>query len=164
MADRMPAYILIGGQMTPAVAEELCQQVCQSGAGWEFGEAYYSDWTEVKKHLLDAMNDEEHLRLCDDNATWGRFESLENWLCENGLPWKRHCSAKYEYDADWTYWQPGMDEPDTVASNEDGEEMLAISSLKHALGQKDPLAAVTALVSEITVPEIPPVELVHFAE
>ena len=68
------------------------------------------------------------MHLTDDQARWGRFEELEEFLEEHRIPYRRRSEAKYEYDAELVEYRPEMG---TVCcpTNSTGEPLVRLESL-----------------------------------
>ena len=96
MADRMAGEIWIGGTISPALAEELCAVVRDTGASLEWGGGVFAP--DSVAELLEA-NDDGHLHLYDDDRAWGEFADLEEFLREHKIPYDRQTASRYEYDA-----------------------------------------------------------------
>jgi hypothetical protein len=161
MADRMAARIEIGGDVPEQLVDELVSLIVDSGAGFEWGER--TDEEETRAAIEAAVAGSEPLALTDDEATWGRFEPLEDWLIEQRIPWRRHSSAKYEYDAEIVWFLPGMEEPETVAANEDANVLVPLDDLRGLLERCSGAAVETALrdiVAANTPPDLPPLRIV----
>jgi hypothetical protein len=105
MAERMAAEIHVGGKITPELAEELCGCICTAGVQPEYGGGHLEP--QNIEELLQAQ-DGDHLRFYDDEATWGEFADLEEFLQEHGIPFNRYSDGKYEYDCVLKKFRPGI--------------------------------------------------------
>jgi len=107
MADRMPAEIQIGGKIRRSVAEALCSVVADAGGSLDWGEAQFQP--ETTDDLLSARSDDEGphiLKLYDDQARWGEFATLETFLREQGIPYRRYTDGKFDYDPEIEAFHP----------------------------------------------------------
>ena len=74
--------------------------------------------------LRQALDENGHLFLVNNQARFGMFEELEGFLCEHGIPFDRHSDARYEFDAENVRFRPGMDRPVEVPSNDTGDDLM----------------------------------------
>ncbi|MBN2579379.1 MAG: hypothetical protein JXB10_10340 [Pirellulales bacterium] len=105
MAERMAAEIHVGGKMTTELAEELCGFVCAAGVQPEYGGGRFEP--QNPEELLQAK-DGDYLRFYDDEASWGEFADLEEFLQGHGIPFDRYSDGKYEYDCELKWFRPGI--------------------------------------------------------
>jgi hypothetical protein len=121
MSERMSAWIAIGGNVPRVLVPELCQAIIQEqlSQDWD-GDAFEP---EDEEDLTNALDHEGHLFLCDHEARWGEFDALERFLRQHGIPYDRHSSAKYEYDAQLAQFRPGLGILCDLAS-EDGRPLV----------------------------------------
>lgn len=89
MADRVSASIVIGGGLSADAYATLLGVIASEGvsAGWDEGPF------EAACRVAG-----QPLRLCAHEVAWGRFQTLENWLLEAGLPfvrWAGGCAGSF---------------------------------------------------------------------
>jgi hypothetical protein len=117
-----------------------------------------------------AASSDERLRLCDEEARYGEFDTIESACRELGLSYRRHTEAWCGEDAILVDWRPGMTEPLVrVASNEGGDEALVSEErVCEALGLLEAGQTVEGVAVLRTlcpaVPEIPPFVLSEGAD
>lgn len=126
MADRMACEIWIGGTLSPALAEELCAVVRDTGASLEWGGGVFAPDSVAE---LREANDDGHLHLYDDDRAWGEFDDLEEFLREHKIPYDRQTASKYEYDAEKAIYRPGMG-LEVVLTNGSGNPVVEIVALQ----------------------------------
>jgi hypothetical protein len=126
MAERMAAEIHVGGKITPELAEELCGCLRTAGVQPEYGSGHFEP--QNASELLQAK-DGDHLRFYDDEATWGEFADLEEFLEEHGIPFDRYSDGKYEYDCEVKRFRPEIGVSICV-TNKSGLSMVEAVSLK----------------------------------
>ena len=80
--------------------------------------------------LRQALEENGHLFLADDQARFGMFEELEGFLCEHNIPFDRHSDARYEFDAENVRFRPGMDRPLDVPSNGTGDDLMDVNMIR----------------------------------
>ncbi len=96
MSERMAAQIWIGGKVPAQLVPELCGEIDAEGVALDWGGARFAPKTEAE--LLKARVDYDGaavLYLCDEQASWGRFDSLEGLLQEHGIPFTRESVLYY---------------------------------------------------------------------
>lgn len=90
MADRVPASIHIGGDISAAVFAELVHIIAFEGLSPEWGgEPFDPRSREVG----------EPLALFDESCAWGKIDNLEAFCVENGLPFVRWSGS---YPGEWS--------------------------------------------------------------
>ncbi|MGO8748716.1 MAG: hypothetical protein ACLQNE_22325 [Thermoguttaceae bacterium] len=108
MTDRSAAEIHIGGKIPRSVARVLCMVITKSGASLEWG----GGWCRLNTpdELLLARSADPGgplvLKLYDDQARGGEFQTLEKFLQEHGVPYCRWTEGKYDYDAEAVAFHP----------------------------------------------------------
>lgn len=84
MADRVSASITIGGTLPRSLLPDLAALVQAEGLSTEWdGEPF----------TLSMFREGEPLELMAHEVAWGRFEHLETWCVEHGLPFARWSGA-----------------------------------------------------------------------
>ena len=108
MADYFAGEIRIGGKLPADLLEEFLGELNSSGAkvGGYDGAPVACKNAEELRHALDENG---HLFLVNDEARYGMFEELEDFLCEHDIPYDRHSDARFEWDAENVTFRPGME-------------------------------------------------------
>lgn len=110
MADRVSASITIGGELPAALLLDLVRIVGVEGLS--------TDWDGSDFSASDLPSNEP-LRLMAHEVAWGRFEGLEAFCIENGLPFTRWSGAyPGQWGAERTVFT-GSGEPQCYAADED---------------------------------------------
>lgn len=122
MAERFAGEIKIGGRIPASKVEGLCVAITDQGVALEWGDADFEPKT--AKDLTEAA-DGGVLRLCSDQAIYGRFVELEGFCVKNGISFDRHSEGKYEYDAEIVKFRSGMRRPRTFLSDQNGHQLVA---------------------------------------
>lgn len=89
MADRVSASIVIGGSLRADAYADLLKIIADEGLSADWDEGPF----EPEHRAVGAP-----LRLCAYEVTWGRFQSLEDWLLEARLPfvrWAGGCAGSF---------------------------------------------------------------------
>lgn len=110
MADRVSASITIGGDLPAALLPELLDRIAFEGLSTEWDGEPFS---------ADQLPTDEPLRLMAHEVAWGRFEPLESFCVEHGLPFARWSGA---YAGQWGAERmvfSGAGEPYGYAADED---------------------------------------------
>lgn len=103
MSEPISATIFIGGKFPRAKLSELLAASMADGACKDYDE----DYPEEVAALLDCVDDDGHLHLCNNEANYGTFEALESFCRDNRLSYDRYSDAKYDYDGIVEYFRPG---------------------------------------------------------
>lgn len=129
MSDYIPAEIRIGGKIAKRIVPDLCAVIGTQHIATEWGNAPFKPTTEHE--LLEARTDGV-LQLYDDEASWGEFDDLEEFLRENDIPYSRQTVAKYEYDAEIVEFRPGND-PVVLTTLASGEHVVPVAALANVM-------------------------------
>jgi len=129
MSEYMVAEISIGGRIAPSLITDLCTAITQQSVAVEWGDAQFSPGT--RQDLLEACQEKEGvslLWLCDDQARWGAFETLEQFLRDNQIAYTRRSEGRSEYDPERVEFRPerGMV---SLPTNTAGEPVVPVSQL-----------------------------------
>ncbi|MEQ1725884.1 MAG: hypothetical protein ABL882_08160 [Sphingopyxis sp.] len=80
MADRVSANIIIGGDITPEQFEALTHLIGDEDLRIEWdGDPFTPDMIEAG----------EPLSLCAHEVSWGNFNALEQYCCDQRIPYRR---------------------------------------------------------------------------
>lgn len=90
MADRVPASILIGGDISAAVFAELLHIIAFEGLSSEWGGEPFDAASRVPG---------EPLALFDESCAWGKIDNLEAFCVEKSLPFVRWSGS---YPGEWS--------------------------------------------------------------
>ncbi|HBO44907.1 MAG TPA: hypothetical protein DD670_13460 [Planctomycetaceae bacterium] len=142
MADRMAARIFIGGKIPEILVEPLCDQIDASSASIEYGDPPLRPQT--AQDLLDVREQRNKndsncpslLVLYDDEASWGEFQELEEFLREHEIAYTRHSDGKYEHDPCIVEYRPGHDLVE-LAANKSMEPVVPAGEVQKALDKLD---------------------------
>ena len=129
MADRFPGEITIGGTLSAKLLEAFLGVVTSAGAKVGSYEGSPFDAT-TAEGLLEVLDENRHLFLVDDEARYGQFENLEAFCIKHNIPFDRHSSARYEFDAEKVMFRPGMKRPLGVPSNDEGGMLLNVETVR----------------------------------
>lgn len=163
MSESIPGHIQIGGRVTQQQASEIIRLALEQNCGYDWG-CSYSTPEDIQADM--EANDGEPFELFDDSADMGVFGDLETYLQQQGIPFDRYSSAKYEYDADYAYFRPGS-ALDIFTTDQRGEIMIGHEVVKTAVAEleqptPDLAAALTRLryAAGLDLVPLPPFELV----
>ncbi|HEV2968428.1 MAG TPA: hypothetical protein VGY55_00475 [Pirellulales bacterium] len=107
MSEPIPAEIWIGGKTRREQVPQLCKAIEDAGVALEWGDAYFAP--ETGEELETACQDKDGVRLlclCDDQANYGEFKLLEEFLVRERITYRRKSDAKYEFDAEVVEHRP----------------------------------------------------------
>jgi hypothetical protein len=162
MADRVPASILIGGDISAALFAELLHIIAFEGLSPEWGGEPFDPGSRVIG---------EPLALFDESCAWGEIDNLEAFCVEHGLPFVRWSGS---YPGEWsperlvfrgtgTVDSYMIDESDRVLL--DRRLLNDLGSIAAALAYFDAAEfAVPPLVVEGDPPPVPPESAVASGE
>lgn len=103
MSDRFPGDITIGGDIPRRLLDSLAEIIASEGVSIDW--QYTLDKAAVRAAIEDAVAHKETVRFTDDEACYGGFEALEDFLVEHGIHFDRHSDARYEYDGENAYYR-----------------------------------------------------------
>jgi len=119
MSDRYPAEILIGGTIPQIIVAELIREIVAEGVSLEG----YGEPAVTEEKLWQVFRQGAIVTLYDDQARYGRFDSLEVFLIRHQVHFDRRSSAFYEYNAEVVFYRGG-EEAIALPADQDGHVML----------------------------------------
>jgi len=140
MPDCMPAAIYIGGKLSKKKLEELRDILPPVG------------------DLDEAIRKREAFYGEDGDAAWGKLEELETFCRKNKLTYRRTSNAKYEWDGEVVFWEPGLKEPLSNRCTQEGNSYATYERLKLLLKSGGTLRDIVDDLSRFEK-RIPPLEL-----
>ena len=129
MADCFPGEIRIGGRIPAVLVPEFIGHVQATGAKVGGYDGLKFEATTAAE-LCEALDENGHLFLVDDQARGGMFEDLEAFCVAHGIPFDRHSDARYECHAENVSYRPGMKEPVSIPSNNDGDDLFSVGAVR----------------------------------
>ncbi len=135
MSDRFPAEITIGGNIPRRLLDELAGMIASEGVSLDW--QYTLDNAAVREAIEAAAAKGETVRFTDDEACYGQFEDLENWLTNHGINFDRHGDARYEYDGENAYGR-GRKRPVIVNADQSGHPQTSIEEVRKILTSQAP--------------------------
>jgi len=133
MSERLAAELWIGGNLAPHLVDELCAAIAQQEVSLEWGDAFFRP--ESAEALLAAVRPNRDsvriLWLCDDQARWGEFDSLEPFLQRHEIPFTRLTAGRNEYDSERVEFRPDHGRVGYVA-NAAGAPVIAAAKVAEA--------------------------------
>jgi len=126
----MPAEIWIGGNIAPSLAGDLCAAIAQQVVSVEWGgEFIHPDSAEDLLATVRPNRDNVPvLWLCDDQARWGEFDTLEPFLQRHEIPFTRLTAGRYEYDSERVEFRPDGGRVEYV-TNAVGEPVICVAKV-----------------------------------
>jgi hypothetical protein len=155
MSDAIPGKIFIGGKVPHKALRGLLVAIREADVRLEFGEEQFLPKT--AKDLLSNL-DGFFLCLCDEQAAYGQFTALEDFLKENGIAFDRMSDGGYEWDAKEVLFRPGKKEvtrPTTQNGLSVVPRAVVEEALKLLLSSPLPIREVCALLETALGPEVP---------
>jgi hypothetical protein len=176
MADRMCAEIWLGGKCSRSALEEAPS----GGLVLDFDNTPFDDTSD--ETILAARDEDGHLHFADTEAAYGEFPELESWAKEHGICFERRSEAKYEYDAQRTWFRPDLPEEQQdgwTYTTQEGTPLVAVEPIAKIVAEmrrldedaqqtaEQRLAAWRQLLRELTfalppdMSPLPPFEIVE---
>jgi len=110
MSEHIATEIWIGGRIPQSLVLRLCEAIRREGVSLEWGDAFFQPCTAGDLLAVRKADDREVplLWLCDDQARWGQFEAMEEFLRSEGIAFNRRSDAKSEYDGELVMFRQGV--------------------------------------------------------
>jgi hypothetical protein len=175
MSERIAAEIWIGGKVSERLVPELCKAIASQVVLVEWGDARFepAGAEDLLQVCRNSANGIRLLWLCADEARWGEFEELEDFLRKHEIPFTRQSAGRYEYDPTRVEYRPGYPLV-CQATNSAGKPVLVVSELVPVLEVLDAalelskgrstvdswslVTTATRLLQERLPPVLPPLE------
>ena len=130
MSDRFPGEITIGGMIHRRLLDELAGMIASEGVSIDW--QYTIDKAAVLAAIEAAAARGETVRFTDDEACYGQFEDLENWLTSHGIDIDRHSDARYEYDGENAHGR-GRKRPVVMSSDQSNNDLVSAAEVRKIL-------------------------------
>ena len=124
MGDHFPGKITIGGQIDQKTLPLLIEVISKEGVGVDGDYDSYASEEEIREYVHESIKTNQTITFSNAEASMGEFETLEKFCVENNLHFERHSDAKYEFDAEWVWWYPGLGEVGTAPHPDNPSEIL----------------------------------------
>lgn len=129
MSDYMAAQITIGGCLSRAIAQRLCKVITQTGVSLDWDEARFEP--AVPEELISArrtIDGEWLLSLMDNEARYGSFVDLEDFLVKHEIPFDRQSDSGHGYDACLVTYRPEAGRIEWLA-NSQGQPAVPVAPI-----------------------------------
>ncbi|WP_425613532.1 hypothetical protein NA78x_003366 [Anatilimnocola sp. NA78] len=139
MPEMISAHITLGGCVLAELVPQLCTLISQEDLTLEWGGNQFLPQT--AEDLLSARQPEQqHIQLFADEASWGQFAALEQFLIEQEIPFDRHHDAKYEIASTTLYFRPESGRQEYLTNGDEvicevGPLRALATSLRHLRDQ-----------------------------
>lgn len=116
--ENIGVCIHIGGALPESLIDEFVQIAVDEIS-------FYDDFDSgiVKEAAGEVL-------LLEGTADYGLCKDLQAFCIKHSLPFKHTCEASGEYNADMTYWRPGMEEPETFITGTNEESVIHVVQIK----------------------------------
>ena len=128
MADYFAAKIRIGGRISQHLIDDIANIVVLNGITTEYGGTSFASRDEAKQHILDCIGNKEVLVFQDDQARYGLFPELEDFLQINKIDYDKHSDGYTEFDANNVYQRDGR--LYTFGSNQSEQDLIGIKAIQ----------------------------------
>ena len=135
MSETMSASSTIGGHIPGRLVPGLCEAIHNQQVSLEFDGDHFSPGS--AEDLLAARvekNGRLVLQLCDVQALWGWFETLESFLQKHAIAFDRQTDAKFEYSATLVQFRPGL-KTVPLPTDSEGHPVVRIGDIRPVLMQ-----------------------------
>ncbi len=159
MADHFPAEIHIGGPIPRDILDELVKEIVATEASLKG----YTEDTVTDESARKAFQEGKIIDLYDDQARYGSFEELENFLIEHEIHFDRHHDSYCEYSAENVYCR-GNQEILNRPSNQNGDVLIRRDDIMSILNNNalDNSGKLEALAQLAEPPETKQLEPIRF--
>jgi len=151
MSDRFPGEITIGGSIPRRLLDKLAEMIASEGVSIDW--QYAIDKAAVLAAIEAAAARGETVRFTDDEASYGQFEDLENWLTSHGIDFDRHSDARYEYDGENAHGR-GRKRPVIRNSDQSGKDLVSAEEVRKILVSQAPADRKLTQIAKLTA--VPP--------
>ena len=151
MSDHFPAEITIGGSIPRRLLDKLAGMIASEGVSIDW--QYALDQAGVRAAIETAAAKGETVRFTDDEACYGQFDDLENWLTSHGIDFDRHSDARYEYDGENVYGR-GRKRPVIMTADQSGKDMVGADEIRKILASQAPTDRKLAQIAKLVA--VPP--------
>lgn len=164
MADYFPGAIHIGGPIRSFIVKRLIAAIVDEGVSLDD----YGGPAATEEDLRRAFEQRgDVVRLYDDEARYGQFDELEEFLVRHRIHFDRHSDSRYEFDAENAYYRGGK-HPLVMLATESGQPLVACEEVLEilgnaGLGEPAKLEAIRRLVSPPEMSPLAPVQLISGA-
>lgn len=110
--------------------------------GIEASDLDTDDEIEMSDCGIDLAREDGLVRVYGNQARYGMMDETEADLIAVGVPFDGHSEAKYEFDAEFRWWRPGMETVTALLSNDEGAVLTCVESILSAF--EDSAGAVDA--------------------
>lgn len=128
MGTHFPGRITIGGKLPRSKLDEFVRLAEFNSAGFDWDSDPFT-----KEELLEFLKsgETEPLNLMSSEASFGRFEELEDWLSKNGMSYLITSDAYCEYGATISGVVNGQEF--SVDADQDGDAIVGMDVVTSAL-------------------------------
>ena len=131
MAEYMPGEMWIGGKIAAALVPDLCAAISQQGVALEWDDCDFAPAT--PEDLLEGVRPNKSgvrlLRLCNSQARWGQFATLERFLEEHRVAYTRFSAGQRDYDHEKVEFRPNTGRVEMVSDSQ-GEPVVTASRVR----------------------------------
>lgn len=141
MSDRFWAHISIGGPIPDNLIPELHEQLENAGL------------VNQDDELADFVDDRDLLSFTDDEACYGCFADLEEWLRENEIEFNRQSDGCYDCSPEIILWRKGIGTVCRILDH-DGHHVVHADEVRGLLSMCD-IGSIILKVREILGQDVP---------
>ncbi len=166
MADYVPAWIEIGGQIPRQLVPELIACIQKEMLRDAFGGRKITATSADELLVLaqDEAGNPGTLKLYEEQARNGQFDQLESVLEQRGVAFNQHSDAGDEFSSELVRFRLGWPAPTTTLTDVLGREMILTEYVLEALQMLRAGKSAEAIkhLAELANEGVPPLEPLSF--
>lgn len=126
--DQFPGEIVIGGTLDRLLIPEFLSIIHGASVCLSFDDPLFTPQTETE--LLRALDPDHHLHFYNPFALEGEFLSLEDWLIDHQLAFRRTSAGTAHYQAERLEFRKGLTAPQRMAIDPAGHDLIMREDLR----------------------------------
>lgn len=157
--DQYPGEIEIGGILDRLRLPEFLSIIHGASVCLSFDAPLFTPQTETE--LLRALDSEHHLHFYNPFALEGEFLSLEDWLIDHQLAFRRTSAGTAHYQAERLEFRKGLREPQRLAIDPAGHDLIQRDDLRTVFrylkeGRSEDATVLLEYVMGVSLQPLPP--------
>ena len=132
MSDRSDGILTFGGAISRATLALIVRAMLDDGAGEDW-EGAFEDEAQAIGRMEAVAHARRPFTICAHELAGGEFDSVPAVLMRAGVPFVSSWDAHHAYSAGAKAWRPGMDLPDELPADNEGQALIGLGTLIPAL-------------------------------
>ncbi len=160
--DQFPAEIEIGGTLDRLLIPEFLSVLHGASVCLSYDDRLFTPQTEAD--LLSAHDANGHLHFYNPFALEGEFLSLEDWLIDHQLGFRRTSAGTGTYQAERVEFRKGLDGPQRMAIDPGGHDLILREELRSVFrylkeGRSEDATILLDHVMGVSLHSLPPFQI-----